>query len=163
MAFRFVGSSSTTAWLTRRIGLPFDAPKRPRRAKPVGSLDPSSSKPNAQSSLSSAKLGQPVATPSFFLLFASRSGLVIHLLARFQRTPQLPRQGGPDGLPTHPLLGSSLSSKLACAANSNVHKLVGLPKSLGLRRASAANARLLRSRRPDGWCAVRGSFLKRLP
>lgn len=70
----------------------------------------------------------------------SGSGLVIHLLARFQRTPILSSVA---------LMVSALtirsfvvvvvvvvspSSKLTCgAASASVHKLVGLPKSLGLR------------------------------
>src|ERR671910_874202 len=73
---------------------------------------------------------QPVATP-FFLSY-SGSGLVIQRLARCQRTPNFLAK---VARMVSPLTRSFVrpSSKLTKAAISKVHKLLGLPKSLGLR------------------------------
>src|SRR5215210_4672559 len=77
--------------------------------------------------------------PPFFLAY-SGSGEVIHLLARSQRTPI--RASVARTL--SPVMCSSLkpSSKLTSAANPSVHRLLSLPKFLGLwckssRKASA--------------------------
>src|SRR5215208_779247 len=72
---------------------------------------------------------QPVAH-AFFRAY-SGSGLVIQCLARCQFTPMRAKVARM----VSPLTRFSVnpSSKLSCAANSKVHKLVGLPKCRGLR------------------------------
>lgn len=66
---------------------------------------------------------------SFFRTYAG-SGLVIHCLARFQRTPN--RCNAVRTASRLTRFGVKLCSKLTSAANSSVHKLVSLPKSRGL-------------------------------
>src|SRR3712207_1444923 len=81
---------------------------------------------------------QPVA-PSFFLAY-SGSGLVIHRLARSQRTPKRSKVARMVSPLTRSFV--SPSSKLTSAAISKVHKLLCLPNFLGFwcsnsRKASA--------------------------
>src|SRR5215210_503211 len=74
------------------------------------------------------QVNQPVAHP-FFLSY-SGSGEVIQRLARLQLTPmraKVARMVSPETR-----FSVNPSSKLTCAAKSKVHKLVGLPKFLGL-------------------------------
>jgi hypothetical protein len=59
------------------------------------------------------------------------SGLVIQCLARFQLVPS--RLRARRTLSSETSLGVKPCSKLTCAANSSVHRLVGLSKSRGLR------------------------------
>jgi hypothetical protein len=84
---------------------------------------------------------------------------VIHLLARFQRTPNSLAK---VARMVSPLTRSLVkpSSKLACAADSKVHKLVGLPKSLGL-RWSICRKRSAPSESKARWmvCALEDPFL----
>ena len=66
---------------------------------------------------------------SFFRAYAG-SGLVIHCLARFQRTPSRCKAVRTASRLTRS--GVNPCSKLTSAANSSVHRLVALPKSRGL-------------------------------
>src|SRR5918995_692051 len=76
---------------------------------------------------------------AFFRAY-SGSGLVIHSLARFQRTPSRPRVARIVSPLTR--VGVSPSAKLTSAASSRVQRLVGLPNVRGLwcKRARSRSA-----------------------
>src|SRR5215210_6955568 len=113
------GSSLATDCLTRHKGLPFSL-KLCKEGKATRLHQTSSSKPNAQSSLSSVK---PISRSRRLFSFVVGVWTRYPPLGSLPAHPQLPRQGGPDGLSAHPLFCEA-SSKLTCTAQSSVHKLV---------------------------------------
>src|SRR3954468_18227641 len=122
------GSSLATDRCSRRRGFPFSL-KLCKEGKASGLHHTSSSKPTVQPSFCPAKaisrsrrlfsciLGVGTANPSFSTLPAHPH----------------PRQSGPDGFSADPLRAEPFFEAHLKAAISKVHKLLGLPKSLGIR------------------------------